>query len=504
MSSLLAFASPGRRTFIQAINSSCRSFRQLSTASLPLTNRDFFQKSRESDTVTVSGWIKSVRKSKNVAFADISDGTWGTPVSVVLSPSAAKPLLTGACVEISGTVAAVPKKVEAYEVHATEVKVLGAATGEYPLQKKFHTQEFLRSIPEYRWKTNTGAAVLRYRSFAISKFTEYFTKESFTQVNSPLITVSDCEGGGEVFQVSGGKDGPRFFGKDKLAYLSVSSQLHLEVFAGALSRVWNLTPAFRAEDSDTNRHLSEFWIVEAEMAFVSHLNQVMTVVENMVKSAVVPLLEEGNEHAKDLLGVKRDTKDKDLLIERWNAVVGKKNEAGELVPWPRVSYTQALEILAKEFERDPKVFGGAAAPKWGDSISSVHEKYLAGTYFQSPVFVTDYPADQKPFYMLANEPEQVAGKPERTVSCFDLLIPHIGELVGGSMREDNYERLVKAMKEKGMSPEELGWYLKLREHGSFPHGGYGMGFERFLAFITGQENVRDVVGFPRWAGNCVC
>lgn len=475
-------------------------------SSLPLTNNEFLKNPKESQTVTINGWIKSVRKSKNVAFADISDGTSGIPISVILTPEDAKPLLTGACVEITGTVQKAPPKNpktsqqrhQDFEIVASNINLLGPATKDYPLQKKFHTQEFLRSIPEYRWKTNTGAAVLRYRSFAISKISQYFQTEGFTQVNSPLITASDCEGGGEVFQLSGGREGVDFFGKNRPAFLSVSSQLHLEIYSGALSRVWNLSPAFRAEASDTNRHLSEFWIVEAEIAFVHNLDQVMVVVENMIKSAVAPLLEDGNEYARDLLAVKRDNESKNSLLERWNLIAG--NESF----WPRISYGQAVQILNQEFDNDNSIFGGVPPPQWGDSISSVHEKYLAGSYFKSPVFVTDYPIEQKPFYMLLNEPLEVNGQQQQTVSCFDLLIPHIGELVGGSMRESAHDKLLKSMKDKGMNPDDLGWYLRLRQHGSFPHGGYGMGFERFLAFITGQENVREVIGFPRWAGNCVC
>lgn len=479
------------------------------SSTLPLTNRQFLQNPPpEAHKVTLSGWVKSVRKSKNVAFADLSDGTFGRPVSVILTPEAAKPLLTGACIEITGTVQRAPAKdpdaPPKYEVAADEVTLLGPATKDYPLQKKFHTQEFLRTIPEYRWKTNTGAAVLRYRSRAIASFTGYFAGNGFTQVSSPLITASDCEGGGEVFQLSGGKEGPAFFGKDKIAYLSVSSQLHLEVFTAALSRVWNIAPAFRAEDSDTNRHLSEFWIVEAEVAFVKEMNQVMDVVEQMIRSAVTPLLDpndvEGQLCATDLLSVKREPESKQALSDRWTML------AGSPEAWPRVSYTKALEILEGEYAKDSKCFGGARPPVWGDGIASVHEKYLAGVYFKRPVFVTGYPVDQKPFYMLLNEPETSpdGAQSRQTVACFDLLIPNIGELVGGSMREDNLDRLQKAMAAKGMDPVDLDWYIRLREHGSFPHGGFGMGFERFLAFVTGQENVREVIGFPRWAGSCVC
>lgn len=460
---------------------------------LPQTNKAFLANPLATPEVTINGWIKSVRKSKNIAFADVLDGTIGTPVPIVMSPEDAKSLLTGACVEITGKVQPSQGRQD-YEVFANSVRIIGTATKDYPLQKKYHSQEFLRTIPEYRWKTNTGAAILRYRSSAISKVSSYFEQLDFTQVNSPIITSSDCEGGGEVFQLSGGKEGPEFFGPGKPAYLSVSSQLHLEVFTGALSRVWNLAPAFRAEASDTNRHLSEFWMIEAEMAFAENLDQVMTVAENMIRSAVAPLLDSDNKmFAKDLLATKRDDDGKDLLKKRWAML------AGSPEPWTRITYTKAIEILQALFENDSNVFGGESAPQWGEGLASVHEKYLAGNHFEGPVFITDYPTSQKPFYMLGNPSD--GGK---TVSCFDLVVPHVGELIGGSMRESNHEKLLQHMSKRDMDPEDLKWYLKLREHGSFPHGGYGMGFERFIAFVSGQENIRDVIGFPRWAGNCIC
>lgn len=479
-------------------------------SALPQTNKAFLANPTASQEVTITGWIKSVRKSKTVAFADVSDGTTGTPVSVVMTPDHAKTLLTGACVEVKGTVQPAPpaknqtdkQQQQTYEVLASAVKVTGPATKDYPLQKKYHTPEFLRTIPEYRWRTNTGAAVLRFRSAAIAEMSKYFQSLDFTQVNSPIVTASDCEGGGEVFQVSAGssseKDGEQehFFGPGKPAYLSVSSQLHLEVFTGALSRVWNLAPAFRAEESDTNRHLSEFWMIEAELAFVEELDQVMTLAEHMIRSAVAPLLEPGNAAARDLLATKRDEEGKALLKARWAML------AGTADPWKRVTYTEAVDILNDLYNKDKKVFGGERAPQWGDGLASVHEKYLAGTHFGGPVFITDYPSTQKPFYMLQN-PATSNGQGQ-TVSCFDLVVPHLGELIGGSLRESDHAALISHMQERGMQPDDLKWYLRLREHGTFPHGGYGMGFERFVAFVCGQENVRDVIGFPRWAGNCVC
>ncbi|KAF5102738.1 hypothetical protein D0Z00_000230 [Geotrichum galactomycetum] len=464
-------------------------------SSLPPTNRAFLASPVEGETVTINGWVRSVRKSKNVAFADISDGTVGEPVALVMNPDLAKSLLTGACIEATGQVKASTGK-QAFEIEANAIKVLGPATKEYPLQKKFHTKEFLRTIPEYRWKTSTGATVMRYRSSAISKISNYFESQDFTQVSSPIITASDCEGGGEVFQISGGKDGAEFFGPNRPAYLSVSSQLHLEVFTGALSRVWNLAPAFRAESSDTNRHLSEFWMIEAEMAFATELDQVMTVAENMIRSAVTPLLDEANSViARDLLATKKYEDKEQKLRDRWNMLAGSKE------PWKRITYTEAVDILQGLYRENRKVFGKVRPPKWGEGLASVHEKYLAGEYFNAPVFITDYPTSQKPFYMLGND---VVDPERQTVSCFDLIVPEIGELIGGSMRESSHDKLVQYMTNRDMNPEDLQWYLKLREHGAFPHGGFGMGFERFIAFVTGQENIRDVIGFPRWAGSCVC
>lgn len=477
-------------------SSLCRHGRRCYSA-LPASNKTFLANPLATPEVTINGWIKSVRKSKNIAFADVSDGTTGTPVAIVMNPEDAKSLLTGACVEITGKVQP-SQGHQDYEVFASKVNIVGPATKDYPLQKKYHSQEFLRSIPEYRWKTNTGASTLRYRSSAISKITSYFEQLDFTQVNSPIITASDCEGGGEVFQISGGKEGPEFFGPAKPAYLSVSSQLHLEVFTAALSRVWNLAPAFRAEPSDTNRHLSEFWMIEAEMAFATELEQIMTVAENMIRSAVKPLLEHSGDNntstnplARDILATKRDDESKALVKERWAMLAASPD------PWTRITYTKAIEILTNLYTENNAVFQGESAPQWGDGLASVHEKYLAGTHFGGPVFITDYPVQQKPFYMLANADGT-------TVSCFDLVVPHIGELIGGSMRESNYEKLVLHMAEREMDAEHLKWYLRLREHGSFPHGGYGMGFERFIAFVCGQDNIRDVIGFPRWAGNCIC
>lgn len=425
----------------------------------------------------VDGWIRSLRKLKNVAFADVADGSGAASLAVVMPPSATKDLSTGASVRFRGMLRESPAKGQAVELEVQaehDIKIYGKATPEYPLQKKFHTPEYLRTIPQFRWKGATYSSVLRYRSYAQRRMADFFDGHDFVQVNSPIMTSSDCEGAGEVFGVVSGKDA-EFFGKP--AYLSVSSQLHLEVYAAALGRVWNMTPAFRAEKSDTNRHLSEFWMVEAELAFTETLDDVMSVAEGMVRAAVPT-----GRAAEDLLRARRSEDDRQLLQRRWAMLSGPDK-------WPRVTYAEALDILRQH---------GKTNATWESGLATEHEKFLAKEVFQGPVFVTDYPTEQKPFYM-----KKTAGRDD-TVACFDLLVPEMGELIGGSLREDDYDTLVASMKHHDMDVADLKWYLDLRQQGSFPHGGYGMGFERYVSFICGIENVREAIGFPRWFGSCVC
>lgn len=404
---------------------------------------------------------------KRHAFADLSDGSSPTPIPVLLDPAAAEPLTTGACVEIEGRVEKGPGKNQGLEIHASSAKILGESPSDYPLQKKYHSKEFLRQLPHLRWKTRTAQQVLRYRSWAINQISNYFLSQNCFQVNSPIITSSDCEGAGEVFKI---EKSPEFFGKN--AYLTVSSQLHLEVYAAALGRVWNLTPAFRAEASDTNRHLSEFWMIEPEFAFVD-FKELRDLCENMVKAAVPSAQME-----EDLLASKRKQEDKDRLVERWNLLRGK---------WNTISYAEAVKIIQDEHAKGNL----QSSIAWGEGIASEHEKYLAGEVFKSPLFVTDYPSQSKPFYMKGSTEHPGC------VECFDLLIPQVGELVGGSMREDSYDLLLKKIRDAGMDEESLSWYLDLRKFGSFPHGGYGMGFERLIMYVCGLDNIRDAVGFIR-------
>lgn len=306
----------------------------------------------------------------------------------------------------------------------------------------------------------------------------YFDENEVVQVNSPILTSSDCEGAGEVFEVAKSKE---FFGES--AFLTVSSQLHLEVYAAALSRVWNFTPAFRAEESDTNRHLSEFWMVETELSFLENLRDLISFCEGMVRSAIPST--EGCAMGSDLLKSKWNDEARAKLEKRW-ALASK--------PWEVISYTEAVELLNNSRNRSDGSL--AAYLPWGSDLPSEHEKFLANDIVAGPVVVTDYPEKIKPFYMKKND--------ERTVSCFDVLFPEVGEIVGGSIREDDYTLLINRMRQFSMNAERLQWYTDLRKFGSFPHGGYGLGFERLVMYMCGLDNIRDATGFIRGVGQLPC
>jgi asparaginyl-tRNA synthetase len=439
---------------------------------------------QDASPVTINGWIKSVQKLKNVAFLNISDGNCAQGVMAVLQPDqVTSDLTTGACVFVKGNLVSSQGKKQGLELQAESVKVTGTVD-EYPIQKKFHKQEFLRTLPALRWRTSVNSSTLRYRSFCMAQMTNFFAENDFVQTNPPLLTSSDCEGAGEVFKVAGGGKGDKFFG-DKPAYLTVSTQLHLEVLAAAVGRVWTFTPAFRAENSDTNRHLSEFWMAEAEISFIDDLEPLMDLAEGMVKSCLAPLMEEGNKARNDLLDARRSAEQKEELLDRWDMAN---------CDFPRLTYKQAIKILNLQHLKEPF----AHRPDYEVGLRSEHEKWLATEYFISPVFVTDYPKEQKPFYMKQSPHDS------QTVACFDLLMPHIGEVIGGSVREDNYDTLLKNIETTGMDKSALEWYLELRKQGSTPHGGFGMGFERLISYATGIENIRDVTAFPRWVDNCSC
>lgn len=422
---------------------------------------------------------------------DISDGSSYKSLPVVLKDVDdvldAHKLKVGQSVSITGTVSE-SKGSQDYELLVQpaaenhDLSVIGDVEDTYPIQKKVMTLPYLRHHPSLRHRTSTLSSVLRVRSLLESKFIDFFTDQGFVKVAPPILTGADCEGAGEQFEVDPANSRPstpeeKFFGRP--AYLTVSTQLHLEVLAASLNRVWTLAPCFRAEDSNTNRHLSEFWLLEAEISYITKLEHLTDFSESMIRHVTQALVD----RKPEVLEARYSDEDKKELENRWRMVLSDGK-------WPRITYAQALELINDHMI--PK--GSAGKVVYGDSILTEHEKWLAGEYFQKPVFITDYPKHQKPFYM-PNSANYDSHNP--TVACFDLIFPHIGELVGGSLRHHDYDLLVQEMKSRGMKVAEMQWYLTLRQNGTTPHGGFGMGFERFISFITGLDNIRDVVVFPR-------
>ena len=494
----------------------------------------------EDSTLQINGAIRTIRKQKRVAFAEITDGSTIKPLQAVLSPSQAAPLTTGTTVEILGAWKRCPPgKEQTHELQATTVKVLGNTDAEtYPLQKKYQTPEYLRQIPHLRIRTPFHSLLSRFKSEAIFQLTKYFHEHpegEIYQVQPPIITSSDCEGAGEVFTITARdsqdvkhelanrqKGNPEeFFRAPK--YLTVSSQLHLEAYAAELGRVWTLSPTFRAERSDTRRHLSEFYMLEAEISVAHELEQIMTLVEDMIKGLVRGL--QDSAAGKEMLGVRRNTEGAEdgrpavtaeLIRQRWQGLLDHR--------WPRVTFMEAIKTLRQgvsdglvSFEREPS---------WSAGFQLEHERFLAETVGQGgPVFVTDYPKALKPFYMAPSE-QQMTDDP--TVACFDLLLPELAEIVGGSLREHRLPELIQNMRESGLikknSPsdvtekgsehypyleagESLGnmrWYADLRRWGSSPHGGFGLGFDRLISYLSGVSHIRDAVAFPRYYGRSDC
>ena len=448
--------------------------------------RDIFLSKEEFfDTeVTVSGWVRSNRDSKNFGFLTISDGTFFTPLQVVYHDNMANfneiaKLGVGAAVIVTGRLLATPDAKQDFELQATVVSVEGDTLPDYPLQKKRHSLEYLRTIPHLRPRTNTFQAVFRIRSQIAFAIHSFFQERGFVYVHTPIITASDAEGAGEMFQVTtlplenipmheGCPDYKEdFFGKK--TSLTVSGQLNGETFAQAFRDIYTFGPTFRAENSNTQRHAAEFWMIEPEMAFAD-------LEEDMLKYIIQYVLINAPEELEFL----NQFVDKELLARLQNIV---KSD------FARVSYTEAVELLSKENDRfDYKV-------EWGCDLQTEHERYLTEEVFKRPVFVTDYPKDIKAFYMKLNED----GK---TVAAVDCLVPGIGEIIGGSQREDDLEKLTKRMEEMKMNLEEYQFYLDLRKYGSTRHGGFGLGFERAVMYITGMSNIRHVLPFPRTVGNC--
>ena len=441
--------------------------------------------------ISVGGWVRSNRDSKAFGFVVINDGTFFEPLQVVYHDTLANfaeicKINIGAALIVKGTLVPTPEAKQPFEIQASEITVEGDSTPDYPLQKKRHTMEYLRTITHLRPRTNTFEAVFRVRSLIAYAIHKFFQERDFVYVHTPLITGSDCEGAGEMFTVTTldlanvpmTEDGKVDYSKDffnKNTNLTVSGQLNGETYAMAFKNIYTFGPTFRAENSNTTRHAAEFWMIEPEMAFAD-LQDDMMIAESMIKFIIKYVLE----NAPEEMAFFNNFIDKGL-IERLNHVAN--SEFG------RVTYTEAIELLEKNNDKfEYKVF-------WGCDLQTEHERYLTEEIFKRPVFVTDYPKEIKAFYMKLNED----GK---TVAAMDCLVPGIGEIIGGSQREDDYDKLLKRMEELGLKKEDYDFYLDLRKYGSARHAGFGLGFERCVMYLTGMGNIRDVIPFPRTVNNC--
>ncbi len=458
-----------------------------------ITVRELYRNREEylDKELSVGGWVRSVRGSKAFGFVVVSDGSYFETLQVVYHdtlPNFAEisKLNVGAAIIVKGTLVATPDAKQPFEIQAREVTVEGASAPDYPLQKKRHTLEYLRTITHLRPRTNTFQAVFRVRSLIAYAIHQYFQERDFVYVHTPLITGSDCEGAGEMFQVTTmdlnhipkKEDGSVDFTKDffaKPTNLTVSGQLNGETYAMAFRNIYTFGPTFRAENSNTTRHAAEFWMIEPEMAFAD-LEDNMDVAEGMLKHIIRYVLE----NAPEEMAFFNNFIDKGLL-DRLNGVLNSE--------FAHVTYTQAIEILSENNDNfDYKV-------SWGCDLQTEHERYLTEQVYKRPVFVTDYPKEIKAFYMKMN-PD---GK---TVAAMDCLVPGIGEIIGGSQREDDYDKLLARMKELNLKEEDYKFYLDLRRYGSTRHAGFGLGFERCVMYLTGMGNIRDVIPFPRTVNNC--
>ncbi len=452
--------------------------------------KDLYQNTpKDGTSVCLSGWVRTLRDSKAFAFIELNDGSHFRNLQIVCNDTLPNfdeitHITTGSALTVEGRLVLTPDMKQPFEVHADKVVVEGLADNDYPLQKKRHTFEYLRTIAHLRPRSNTFYAVFRIRSLAAQAIHRYLAERGFVYVHTPIITTSDAEGAGEMFQVTtldinnpartkdGGVDySEDFFGKH--AGLTVSGQLNVEAYCMAFSKVYTFGPTFRAEKSNTPRHAAEFWMIEPEIAF-SDLQDIMTLEEDMIKHVIADILREAPEEINFL----NQFVDKELK---------QRLELVKDAQFAKVSYTDAIDILLKsgrEFEYPVS---------WGVDLQTEHERYLTEIHFKRPVFVYDYPKDIKAFYMRMNED----GK---TVAAVDLLVPGIGELVGGSQREERYDKLLQRVEDMGLEPEDYTWYMDLRRFGTVKHAGFGLGFERFVMYLTGISNIRDVLPFPRTTG----
>lgn len=445
---------------------------------------ELYKKRFEGDSVSVNGWIRTLRCSKNFGFIELNDGSSFKNLQIVIEEdklsnySEVSKLSVGSSVSVKGKLEFTPEAKQPFELKASEVEIQGVSAPDYPLQKKRHSFEFLRTIPHLRPRTNSLSAVFRVRSMLAQAIHRYFSEKGFIYVNTPIITGSDCEGAGEMFRLTAGDPNSaekrEFFGKP--ASLTVSGQLEGEDFAMAFGNIYTFGPIFRAENSNTARHAAEFWMVEPEMAF-AELKEDMDLAEDLLKHLIKFVLSE----ASDELNFFNSFVDKGLL-KRLNNVAENS--------FARITYTEAVEKLKaakKEFN---------FPVEWGIDLQTEHERYLTEEVYKRPVFVTDYPKDIKAFYMRLNDD----GK---TVAAVDCLVPGVGEIIGGSQREERLSVLEERMEELGLSQEDYKRYLDLRRYGTCKHAGFGLGFERLVMYVTGMQNIRDVIPYPRTVNNLV-
>lgn len=442
--------------------------------------------------VNVKGWVRTVRNQKTFSFIELNDGSTLSNFQVVADPkvphydSLMNDLSTGVSISVDGTLVQSPGKNQELELQASKIEIIGKCDPEkYPMQKKRHTFEFLRTIAHLRPRTNTIGAVTRVRNQLAYATHQFFQQRGFLYLHTPIITASDCEGAGAMFQVTTldmnnpPKDpqGKVDFSKDfftKPAYLTVSGQLNGEIYASAMSDIYTFGPTFRAENSNTSRHLAEFWMIEPEMAF-ANLEDDMECAESYLKFIFKSVLDNCKEDMEFF-----NKHISEGTIERLQKIIE--------TPFERASYTLAVRIL----EKSNKAFEFPVG--WGLDLQSEHERFLTEEYFGKPVIITDYPKQIKAFYMRQNEDN-------KTVAAMDVLVPKIGEIIGGSQREERLDRLEARMREMHLHPDDYWWYLELRKYGTVPHAGFGAGFERLIQFVTGMENIRDVIPFPRYPGS---
>lgn len=440
--------------------------------------------------VEVCGWVRTIRDSKNFAFVELNDGTFFRNTQIVADSalenySELVSQNVGSAIRVIGEVVLTPNMKQPFEIHALNVSIEASSTPAYPLQKKRHSVEFLREIAHLRPRTNLFLAAFKVRSVAAQAIHSFFAERNFVYVNTPLITANDCEGAGEMFRVTTldienpprNEDGSIDYSQDffgKPANLTVSGQLNAECFALAFGNVYTFGPTFRAEKSFTARHAAEFWMIEPEIAFAD-LQDDMDLAKDMIKYVISYVLKNCPEEMEFF----NNFIDKGLL-ERLNSLVNSE--------FAKVTYTEAVEILQKHNESfQYKVY-------WGCDLQTEHERYLTEQVFKAPVFVTDYPKEIKAFYMRMNDDN-------KTVAAVDMLVAGVGELIGGSQREERYDRLVERIKEMGLKEEDYSWYLDLRKYGGVKHAGFGLGFERLIMYLTGISNIRDVIPFARTTGN---